>query len=355
MVKLMLDNGADVESLATIPHQGYRAISVSSKGPWKANALQLACEQNDTIIVKMLLNHGAKVSAPASSKASTLDYAISFGTPVNLQLLLNEGNDISAHEVGEVGWLERSGDDTGIVRILFEHATSGQLSDPSIRRKLLTRAAWLAAPGTDTQLLQKILKDDVDRDARDKSGNTLLSVAAYFKDLAVMRVLVEQGADINAQNNNGTSALHHSAYRDNLEAAKFLLENGADVNCLGQCPISWIRGSEMYDTVLAIAAARGLPNLVKLLLQHNADVNSASQNSQGCSALEAAVHGGNGKVVQALIDAGAGVLSDGVHEDMWRKAISVASRDKHPSEILGILQKGYKDALQNCSERRAKG
>jgi ankyrin repeat protein len=61
----------------------------------------------------------------------------------------------------------------------------------------------------------------------------------------------------------GETALHLAAGEGHLEIVKLLLEHGADVNA-----------KTAYETALHLAAGEGHLEIVKLLLEHGADVNA---------------------------------------------------------------------------------
>lgn len=95
---------------------------------------------------------------------------------------------------------------------------------------------------------------------------------------------------------HGTTALHVAAERNSLELVKLLVEHGADVNVrnrLGEAPL--------------LLAIRSFPlepfETVKYLVEHGADVNASSR--LGETALSAAAANGDTRIVDFLLAHGA--------------------------------------------------
>jgi hypothetical protein len=64
----------------------------------------------------------------------------------------------------------------------------------------------------------------------DEYGTTALHLAALSRQLAVMQWLVVQGADINAKNSNGRTTFHSAAHNGQLAAIQRLAAQGADIH-----------------------------------------------------------------------------------------------------------------------------
>lgn len=126
-----------------------------------------------------------------------------------------------------------------------------------------------------------LLEDVDDVDCRNEYGYTPFLVAARWKHLQVLSTLLEAGADIHAQDNNGYSALDWAAGAGNYEMMEYLIKNGFDVNLKGP-PGTW---SER--TALHFAVEHGRNEVVRLLLDSDADASITNKNGQ--TAYEAAL------------------------------------------------------------------
>ena len=98
--------------------------------------------------------------------------------------------------------------------------------------------------------------------AQDSLGNTALQVAASRSgpgSLEILERLVEAGAKLETVNSRGRSALHEAAAGGSAAGVRLLLAAGASQH------------NRDLDglTALQLAAARNLPDLVKLLTSEN--------------------------------------------------------------------------------------
>lgn len=66
-------------------------------------------------------------------------------------------------------------------------------------------------------------------DAMNERGSSLLTLAAYYNNLAVAKYLIEKVANINGNSKDGTP-LMAAAIKGHIEIAKALVEAGADPN-----------------------------------------------------------------------------------------------------------------------------
>jgi ankyrin repeat protein len=88
--------------------------------------------------------------------------------------------------------------------------------------------------------------------------------------------------------------LHQAVVFQHTETAKILIENGADVNASTRYYHTWTTAIVHNDT-----------DMVKLLLKHNADTELPNDN--GYTALAEATINGNREIVRLLLDHGANV------------------------------------------------
>lgn len=130
-------------------------------------------------------------------------------------------------------------------------------------------------------------------------GFTPLLTAAYQGDATAAKVLLDLGADITARDTAGFTALHSAAEQNHPAVVQLLLARGADINALttdGRTVLGTAMGLRSEAVVemllkaganpdtfsngltpLGIAAQRGQPKNIALLLLHHADANLASR------------------------------------------------------------------------------
>lgn len=99
-------------------------------------------------------------------------------------------------------------------------------------------------------------------DFTDKKGVPLLCLAIRKNHPSVVRELVDRGADLNLQSRDrGNTALMDAAAEGHLEMVKLLLDHGAQVDAV----------SKSGQTALILAAGQGLSEICRILLAAGAD------------------------------------------------------------------------------------
>ena len=124
-----------------------------------------------------------------------------------------------------------------------------------------------AAHNNDLPLVQKLIREGANVNARNDYGATPMSEAALTGNAALIEALIKGGAHVESSNADGQAALMIVARTGNVDAARVLIRHGANVNAVEK----W-RG----QTALMWAVAQGQPAMVKELVSRGADVNARS-------------------------------------------------------------------------------
>lgn len=126
-----------------------------------------------------------------------------------------------------------------------------------------------AARNGDLERVELMLRDKPDLVfRRGLEGVTPLFLAAVGGHKAVVELLLANKAEVDAKHSTGLTPLHIAADRGHRDVAELLLANGADVNARDNYGL----------TPLHFAAAGGYKDVVELLLAHKADVNAGSRS-----------------------------------------------------------------------------
>lgn len=159
---------------------------------------------------------------------------------------------------------------------------------------------------------------------KDQNGTTPLHFACSGKHLEVQKYLIEKGADVNAQEIDLSAPLHYAVFRNHTEGVELLIVKGANVNALDSkkhTPLHLASQNGMKDIVTVLvkngaqlelkddygrtplvlgSRERGGPEVIKILLEAGADVNSIDNSK--FNALTLAAWRGNKEVVEILLN-----------------------------------------------------
>jgi ankyrin repeat protein len=175
--------------------------------------------------------------------------------------------------------------DVPAAEALFAKGMDVNTTDPNANTLLM-----LAVRDNHIEMVKRLLERHAKVAARNRYGETALTLAAARGDLGVVSLLVEQGAGVN---HPGWNPLIYAAWKGKTEVVKYLLEKGAEIDAVSPNGIS----------ALMMAARSGHFETVKLLLWETADPNIKSDS--GGTALAWALKGGNTDIVGLLKQAGA--------------------------------------------------
>jgi len=149
--------------------------------------------------------------------------------------------------------------------------------------------------GQTPAVLQEIDRNQTLLEAYSSDGWTPLHLAAFFGHAELAGALLDRRAQIEARSTNPmkNTPLHAAVAGGRLEVVKLLLNHGADVNACQEG--GW--------TPLQAAAQNGNREIVEVLLAQGADVHARASNNQ--SALDLALSRGHQEVAALLEELGA--------------------------------------------------
>ncbi|KAI2473680.1 ankyrin repeat-containing domain protein [Annulohypoxylon bovei var. microspora] len=236
MIKLLLDSGADVNSL------GEKAFLNVNASP-----LIVACQFGLTSIVRLLLGAGAKADLAATSGKTALHVASMRGFPSVCKLLIEHGATIELHTEGLSPL--HSGARFSSIQRYKKVATT-------IMKALKDRWPRYKESGTQDA-------DEVSRIINSQTGNknkTAIIYAVVAGDIDLVESLIDLGASVNDAESDGYTALCRAAMSNNVEMTRYLLDNGANVDQL--------RNGGKH--ALHDACAWGSTKAIEVLLEKNA-------------------------------------------------------------------------------------
>lgn len=255
-----------------------RGADVNARDQYGRTALMQAREN----MTRLLLKRGANIHLQDKYGNTALFLATS--NSKKMEVLLDQGADINARngdglsllltaliakERSSVSLLKRRRARVGLVEAACEGEMNTvrqllQPGKPSAQEK--GRALVYALMLKQTDIVNFLLEQKADLNARARGGLTALMLAASEGDFVMVRTLIERGADVRAQDREGYDALMYNMdnliyIHDNVDDIyPYLIRNGADLRAQ----------SKRGQTALHLAAERGYAYLLPALIQAGA-------------------------------------------------------------------------------------
>ena len=106
----------------------------------------------------------------------------------------------------------------------------------------------IVPPAADLEYTPQPFNKELAREVLDyQDPNPLMSAIATDQPLAAIQKILDSGIDVNAQDATGNTALHYAIFRENRKLIKLLLNHGADVDIKNNKDIYPVRLSFDYS------------------------------------------------------------------------------------------------------------
>lgn len=165
---------------------------------------------------------------------------------------------LSASDIADAA---RAGDSQAVISLLTEDA------DPNLAQADGTTALHWASRYDDLAMAEALIRAGADAAARNRYDVTPLGLAATNGSADMIELLLDAGASANEAGIEGETVLMTAARTGNIDAVGTLLDRGALVDQ---------REDWLSQTALMWAASEGHPGVVRLLIEHGADVGAIS-------------------------------------------------------------------------------
>ena len=219
-------------------------------------------------VVRLLIEHGANANAPQIDGWILLTYAVKHGALANVQALLGIPQiDIDAKNTNGSTTLMVATNDSkdDVVKALIDHGADVNITDKNDWTPLMC-----AAKKGDLRIVQALLSaPHININSKNTSGSTALMVAIENTRDEVVKALINKGANVNAADNKGWTPLLFAAQEGYLKIVQALL-SAPEIDINARKP--------SVGTALMVAVDNGKDDVVKALIDYNANANIADKH-----------------------------------------------------------------------------
>ncbi len=223
-----------------------------SKGV-RAPALHLAAFQGDLPRVRSLCAGGIDIDSRDDILNWTpLSWAVSGGQRDTAKFLILKGADVNATATDDYTPLRQAAyvGSKESVELLLAHGAAASIGRP----------LHGAAKRGHVPVVEILIAQGADVDARDERGRTPLICSCGSRQKKVSEVLIGRGADTNAKDDAGRTALHSACATGLRDVVELLISKGADLNAK----------EKAGRTPLVYAQDNGYAEIADLLRKHGA-------------------------------------------------------------------------------------
>jgi ankyrin repeat protein len=313
--------------------------NVSLANNYGASPMSLAAEVGNAEILKLLLDAGANADSPNPEGQTALMAVARTGNVAAAQLLIDHGATIDAKEK----W-------GGQTALMWASARR----HPEMMKLLIAKGADVNARSINRDYQRHVTAEGRPKNL-DTGGLTPLLYAARENCLACVKVLLDKGADINLPDPDGVSPLQVAIMNANWDLAKQLIVAGADVNqwdMYGEAPLYTAIGLRTkldggHASIDAPNETDGM-TITHMLLERHADSNmqlffrpagvNGKTLTRGSTPLIRAATNADLEVVKLLMEHGADVnLEMADRQTPTMAVLSGRANEKQALELIRLF------------------
>lgn len=296
----------DVSAARTLLRQH---VNLNEPLPDGSTLLAWAVESQNGELVRLLLDHGAKVSGAGDVSVAPLFIACQYGDPAILDALLGKHADVKVARPDGITPLSVCAGNApaAVLERMIAAGAAVDVADHTGQTPLM----WAAARGR-IDNIRLLVARGAKVNARSAKGFTPLFFALKSHVPGAAVALLDLGADPDYVAPDGTSVVQLAMYQKDYEFAARMIRRGANLSAFDR------NGNQL----LHAAVLGNQPQLVQLLLAKGADPNALSGASTVKMRFEVnfksgdyeaprkpplllAAESGDAKVMQLLVDGGA--------------------------------------------------
>lgn len=228
--------------------------------------LNFAVRHDYADIADILISKGADYMGRGEHTLPPLHLAAIMGSVKSAKLIISLGAEVNREF--KLSLCKPDAKDT-------KNGENGEiLADLPIQRGLIP--LHLAIHGLHEEMVDLLIANGADVNARDSDYDTPLIKAAQGGSEAIIMALVKAGADVNAADMSGKTPLHHLMMSGDMETVTLLINSGANVNAAdnsGLTPVFFVPLTGKSRAKVELLISRGAEINIKdgegtSLLQH---------------------------------------------------------------------------------------
>ena len=197
--------------------------------------LLLACENDDTRLIELLLTLGANINYKGNvSGSQPLHVACRIGHIEVVKFLIQNGSDINGEDDEKETPIFEA-EDVDVIELLLENGALLNATNSTGRNLLHVNCEC-----SNEDLVEFFIGKGCLIDHVDANGQTPLFEACRNGLMETVKLLIAKGCDINHADVNGFTPLTEACKKDNTDVVEILLENGANIehpDYMGETPI----------------------------------------------------------------------------------------------------------------------
>ena len=259
-------------------------------------SLMQVITDGDDRLLEMLLEQPMSIIVETNNHGSEeVLFAIENRRPECLKILLQKGANPNANDGKHFAVHKAAGSgNEELVETLCQHGANLDARDINGQTAVHYAVYYQNLP-----ILLDLICYNANLDIADNNGQTAVHYAVFFGNLRFLRTLVMAKANIDICDQTGRSPLFVAIWKGNLDIIKLLLINHATIdNVAAAINLPPLSTQEVVTPVM-YAAAIGLPEVLKLLLNAGGDPH-LRKNENKRSALFYAFHFNHKECVDAI-------------------------------------------------------
>jgi len=233
-------------------------------------------------VAELFVSKGLDVSVPTTYREQPIHFASERGNVDVVEYLLSKGADAKARS-RDMDIMPLNYASTKAVAAMLV-SNNAPINGETNQWGRNTPPIWSAAWNGRTEVVQYLVEQGADINAKSYGGQTALQVATQKGHTDIVNILAGNGTDLSGQ--EGANLLHEAVSKNDLKLTEALLNKG-------------IKPNEGTEAPMTVAAARGNKAMLELLASHGGDIRFGGNN--GWTPLHAAAAGHFAPIVATIL------------------------------------------------------